>query len=385
VVVVGARAAGSATALLLARLGHDVCVVDRTELPSDTTSTHELARTGVVSLHRWGLLDAVVASGVPEIRAVTFHTDKDCTTYRIKARSGVDCLIAPRRYILDTLLADAARRASATLYMGVSIHEVILGPGGRAVGVRGRSLGGAPVEIRARFVVGADGLGSTVARSVGAPIVVNRGATGATQYAYFAGLPWPEIEFFTRPGSYAGVFPTHHGEAAIWVCTPTGVARAARRETTADSAFDALLHQAAPVLAAQLSKAQRTSKVRGMLSAPNQIRRSTGPGWALVGDAACHRDPISGHGISDAYRDAELLAVALDSALRGEVEERAALDAYTQSQRRELTAIFELTCRMAAYPPVPEFTELTRRLGAAIDAQAAAIAARPVPGALVVA
>ena len=122
-----------------------------------------------------------------------------------------------------------------------------------------------------------------------------------------------------------------------------------------------------------------------MLSAPNQIRRATGPGWALVGDAACHRDPITGHGLSDAYRDAELLAVALDSVLRGDVEEDVALESYERTRRRELAEIFELTCRMAAFPPVSEFTELTRRLGAAIDEQAAAIAARPFPGALVAA
>jgi 2-polyprenyl-6-methoxyphenol hydroxylase-like FAD-dependent oxidoreductase len=383
VVVVGARAAGSATALLLARLGHDVGVVERAELPSDTVSTHVLSRTGVVSLDRWGLLDAVIASGAPPIRAVTFHTEDGCTTFRVKDKSGVDCLVAPRRYILDTLLANAARDAGARVHMGVSVHEVIRGPGGRAAGVRGRDLRGAPVEIRARFIVGADGLGSTVAQSVGAPIVVDRGAGGATQYAYFSGLPWPEIEFFTRPGSYAGVFPTHHGEAAIWVCTPSAVARAARRTTTPEAAYANLLARAAPTLVTQLRHAQRTSKVRGMLSAPNQIRRAVGPGWALVGDAACHRDPITGHGLSDAYRDAELLALTLDGVLRAEVAEPAALEAYDSTRRRELAQIFDLTCRMAAFPPVPAFTDLTRRLGAAIDDAAAVIAARPVPAALV--
>jgi flavin-dependent dehydrogenase len=385
VVVVGVRAAGSATALLLARLGHDVGVVDRSELPSDTVSTHELARTGVVSLNRWGLLDTVIASGAPAIRRVTFHTDEGATTLRIKARSGVDCLIAPRRYILDTLLANAARDVGATLHLGVSVHEVVRGPRGRAVGIRGRDLRGGPVEIRARFVVGADGLGSSVARSVAAPIVVDRGATGASQYAYYTGLPWPEIEFFTRPGSYAGVFPTHHGEAAIWLCTPTAVARAARRTGTAEAAFADLLRRAAPTLAAQLQDAQRTSRVRGMLSAPNQIRRGVGPGWALVGDAACHKDPVTGHGLSDAYRDAELLALALDGVLRGRLEEPVALQAYESTRRRELAEIFDLTCQIAAYPPVPEFTELTRRLGAAIDAAAAIIAARPEHDALLAA
>ena len=98
VIVVGARAAGAATALLLARLGHDVLVVDRAELPSDTISTHQLARTAVVALQRWGLLDDVIASGAPAIRQVVFHSDETHVTHDIKPKSGVDCLVAPRRH-----------------------------------------------------------------------------------------------------------------------------------------------------------------------------------------------------------------------------------------------------------------------------------------------
>jgi 2-polyprenyl-6-methoxyphenol hydroxylase-like FAD-dependent oxidoreductase len=381
VVIVGARAAGAATALLLARLGHDVVVVDRTDLPSDTISTHQLARTGVVALHRWGLLDAVLASGAPPIRQVIFHTDDGPVTRTIKDKAGVDCLLAPRRWVLDTLLADAARRAGATVHFGVTVTGVALDDTGRACGVRGHDRSGEPVELQARFVVGADGLTSRVARAVGAARLVDRGALGAAQYAYFTGLPWPAIEFFTRPRSFAGVFPTHHDEAAIWICAPSTSALAARRGATAEAAFAAQLEQAAPELARRLGRARRTSPVRGMLRAPNIIRRSAGPGWALVGDAASHRDPVTGHGLSDAYRDAELLADALDRALRGSAEEPAALACYERARRRELTEIFDLTCALAAYPPVPEFTELNKRLGAAIDAEAQALAARPLPGA----
>ena len=75
VVIVGARVAGAATAMLLARLGHDVVMVDRADLPSDTISTHQIARTGVVALHRWGLLDEVLASGAPALRAGDVHAD----------------------------------------------------------------------------------------------------------------------------------------------------------------------------------------------------------------------------------------------------------------------------------------------------------------------
>jgi flavin-dependent dehydrogenase len=117
-----------------------------------------------------------------------------------------------------------------------------------------------------------------------------------------------------------------------------------------------------------------------MLRQPNQLRRGYGPGWALVGDAGYHHDAVTAYGISDAFRDAELLAVALDQALCGDAEETTALARYEQRRDRALRETFEITCSLAAYPPVPTFIELQKQLAAAIDKEAAALAARPIPG-----
>jgi flavin-dependent dehydrogenase len=117
-----------------------------------------------------------------------------------------------------------------------------------------------------------------------------------------------------------------------------------------------------------------------MLRQPNQVRQAFGPGWALVGDAGYHRDAITAHGISDAFRDAEFLAVALDQALRGKAGESTALARYQQQRDQGLREIFEITCRLAAYPAVPAFIELQKQLSAAIDTEAVALAARPIPG-----
>jgi flavin-dependent dehydrogenase len=130
----------------------------------------------------------------------------------------------------------------------------------------------------------------------------------------------------------------------------------------------------------RLRHARRTSPVQGMLRQPNQLRQAYGPGWALVGDAGYYRDAITAYGISDAFRDAELLAVALDRTLGGDAEEPTALAAYRQQRDQALREIFEITCHLAAYPPVPAFIELQKQLSTAIDKQAAALAARPVPG-----
>jgi flavin-dependent dehydrogenase len=381
VVIVGARVAGSATAMLLARLGHDVVVVDQASLPSDTVSTHSIARSGVVQLRRWGLLDEVLDSGAPAIRQVTFNAGGESVRRTIKHKAGVDLVVAPRRYVLDTILAAAAERAGAQVRSGVTVTGVRRDGRGRVVGVDGHDRAGAPVELDARWVVGADGLGSRVARSVGAAINEARPAGGAAQYAYYTGIPWSGIEFFVAERSFAGVFPTHHGQACIWVCNPAADAKAVRRRTRSRvEAFDQLLQRSAPPLAERLRHARRTSPVHGMLRQPNQLRQAFGPGWALVGDAGYHRDAVTAYGISDAFRDAELLAVALDQAMGAAAEGTAALARYQRQRDQALREIFELTCRLAAYPAVPTFIELQKQLGAAIDTQAAALAARPIPG-----
>jgi flavin-dependent dehydrogenase len=381
VVIVGARVAGSATAMLLARLGHDVVVVDQASFPSDTVSTHSIARSGVVQLRRWGLLDAVLGSGAPAIRQVTFNAGGESISRTIKDKAGVDCLVAPRRYVLDTILATAAQRAGAEVRPGVTVTGVQRDGRGRVVGVSGHDRAGAPVEIAARHIIGADGLGSRVAGLVGAPDNEVRPAGGAAQYTYYSGIPWSGIEFFVANRSFAGVFPTHDGQACIWVCTPAADAKAVRRRTRSRvEAFDQLLERSAPRLAERLRKARRTLSVQGMLRQPNQLRQAFGPGWALVGDAGYYRDAVTAYGISDAFRDAELLAVALDQALGDAKQEPAALAGYQQQRDQALREIFELTCRLAAYPAVPTFIELQKQLSAAIDREAAALAARPVPG-----
>jgi flavin-dependent dehydrogenase len=381
VVVVGGRVAGSAIAMLLARLGHDVVVVDQASFPSDAISTHSIARSGVVQLQRWGLLDAVLDSGAPAIRQVTFHADGQSVSRAVRPKAGVDLVVAPRRYMLDTILAAAAERAGADVRTGVTVTGLRRDGHGRVTGICGHDRAGAPVGIDARYVVGADGLRSQVARLAGAAISQARPAGGAAQYAYYGGIPWDGMELYVAERSFAGVFPTHHGQACIWVCTPSADARATRRRVGSRAeAFGALLARSAPELAGRLAGARRTSPVQGVLRQPNQVRQAWGPGWALAGDAGYYRDAITAHGISDAFRDAEFLAMALDQALCGGAEEGAALAAYHRQRDRALAEVFEITCRLGGYPPVPAFTALQKQLSAAIDTEAAALAARPVPG-----
>ena len=379
VAVVGARAGGGALAMLLARMGHDVVVLDRALLPSDTLSTHSINRGGVVQLHRWGLLDEVLASGAPAIRQITFHTPDGSLTRKVKDRAGVDVVVAPRRHALDTIVARAAADAGASLRLGATVTGLRRDAMGRVTGLSARGPDGEAVEVDAKVVIGADGLRSHVARSVGAPLVDSRPAHSATYYAYYGGASWSGNEFFVAERALAGVFPTNGGEACIWMSVPAEDALGARRDAGSVTAgFEQMLERIAPALAARLRTARRTSPVRGAVRLPNQVRQAFGPGWALVGDALYHRDPITGHGISDAYRDAELLATALDAALQGDRAFPAALGDYRHQADEARREIFDITCALADFPPVDRFVELQRQLSAAIEVEATALAARPV-------
>jgi flavin-dependent dehydrogenase len=221
VVVVGARCAGAATAMLLARMGHDVVMVDKARLPSETLSTHGIARGGVVQLSRWGLLDGVLASGAPPIKQVMFDLDGEATTRRIKQRAGVEVLVAPRRHIFDGLLADAAVESGAQLRTGVTATGVVRSADGRVTGITGRTADGDRLELSARVVVGADGLRSRMAGYLGAETLEQFTSACSLFYTYVAGPGSDSFEFHIAPGVFAGVFPTHDDQACVWLIRPT--------------------------------------------------------------------------------------------------------------------------------------------------------------------
>src|SRR5436190_5771531 len=222
VVIVGGRCAGAATAMLLARQGLDVVVVDRAEFPSDTLSTHAIARGGVVQLNRWGLLDELLESGAPPIRTVLFRFPGGEMVREIKDFAGVDHLLAPRRYVLDDVLQRAAAAAGAEFRTGVSVTSVLTNEEGRVNGIAVRDRDGHVRNVRARFVVGADGVRSRIARAVDAQVIENHGPGGMAHYTYVSGLDDRGFEFHLGERIFAGVFPTNGGEANVWVCTPAG-------------------------------------------------------------------------------------------------------------------------------------------------------------------
>ena len=394
VVVVGARCAGAATAMLLARAGHDVLLLDRSPFPSDTVSTHGIARGGVVQLARWGLLDDVHASGAPAVREVLFRLGDAQNVRQIKDRAGVDHLVAPRRHLLDGLLQDAAVRAGATLRTGVTVTGVRRRGEGRVVGVDGRGPGGEPVTVEADFVIGADGVRSRMAGWLGAEVLQSSPSGTGTFYTYVAGVPLetdgPAYEFHVAPDAFAGIFPTNHGRSCVWLAAPTpllGFLDSPGPQRPAS--LLAAIAEASPSLGERVQDGRVESPVRGRADLPNVVRRPFGrplpggasQGWALVGDAGYHRDPVTGHGITDAFRDAELLANAVDVTLRaGDAGcELEALTAYQVRRDRALRETFDITRALSAFPSPERFVELQIQLSDALEREAADLAAQPAP------
>jgi len=307
--IVGARCAGAATALLLGRAGARVLLVDKGTYGTDTLSTHALMRGAVLQLHRWGVLPAIVAAGTPPVRSTTFiYGDRDITV-PIEPRYGVGALYAPRRALLDRVLVDAARDSGVDVRYGVRIDDVITDGLGQVRGVTAVASG-TRHRIQADIVIGADGLHSTIARRVGATRVLEgRHATGVL-YSYWKGLPFDGYCWWFRAGASLGAIPTSNGATCLFVAVPSA---RFRDELHGDASlvYRRLIREVSPALDARLHEASRVEPVRGFGGHVGFIKRSTGPGWALVGDAGYFKDPLSSHGIADALRDAELLARAV--------------------------------------------------------------------------
>jgi 2-polyprenyl-6-methoxyphenol hydroxylase-like FAD-dependent oxidoreductase len=340
VVIVGARAAGAATALLLARAGLDVLVLDRSPAGTDTLSTHALLRPGVVQLHRWGVLDAVIAAGTPPVRRTTFVYADEVVPVPLKPAHGVDALYAPRRTVLDPILAGAAAEAGADIRYETTITGVVRDVSGRVTGVEGAAHG-RPVRHLARWVIGADGVRSMIARAVGAP--VERQGTGATAavYGYWSDLAADGYEWIFRPNACAGAIPTNHGQTCVFALAgPSWIGRGG-----IDS-LRRMVAAASPSLAERLALATAPAGVRSFNGRPGYLRRPWGSGWALVGDAGYWKDPISAHGLTDAFRDAELLARAIICAAAGEPEV-AAFDEYHRTRDRLSIPLFDVVDRIA--------------------------------------
>jgi flavin-dependent dehydrogenase len=309
-------------------------------------STHAILLGGMIQLRRWGLLDAVVATGATPVDAVDITAGDVSFTAPVKHIGGVERLYAPRRVVLDALLAEAAVAAGAELVTGVTVRDVLRDADSRVAGVSG-VVGDVPFAVRARYVVGADGVRSTVARLVDAPSYRHVPPISASHYTYFAGLDGSHYEFAFAPGAGAGAIPTDGGLTCVYAGSPSENVGDLRRDL--ERGFHEIVQTAHPALASRLEAAERVTGFRGVRGLPGYFRRPWGRNWVLVGDAGYHRDPYSAHGITDAFRDAELAARAVFEVMDGMTDETTAMSRYHRTRDHFAVPFSEATNRVASY------------------------------------
>ncbi len=354
VIVVGARCAGSPTAMLLARQGYRVLVVDRATFPSDTLSTHVLHPPGAAAMQRWGLLDQLRETGCPPIDTYAF----DFGPFTIAGAPGTDDApvgFCPRRIVLDQLLVGAASEAGAEIREEFTVEDVII-EDGHVVGIRGHGKSGQTVSERAQVVVGADGRYSRVAQAVGPDQYNEKPPILCGYYTYWSDLPIDgRFEVYVRPGRGWAAVPTHDGLTLVVGGWPVAEFEANKDDVEGNylKMFDL-----APEFAERMRGAKREARFAGT-SVPNFFRKPFGPGWALVGDAGYNKDFITAQGITDAFRDAELCAGALDDALSGTRGFDAAMGDYQSTRDEHVLPMFEFTCQLATLePPPPEMQQV---------------------------
>jgi 2-polyprenyl-6-methoxyphenol hydroxylase-like FAD-dependent oxidoreductase len=261
------------------------------------------------------------------------------------------------------------------------VTDVVRRADGRVSGVVAREAATSRrLELTARLVIGADGVRSRTADLVRARVLESYAPSGTCLYTYVGEVPWDGFEFHLGHQAFAGVFPTHHGEAAVWLIRPSsGLAPVLAAGADRSEALLAALQDCAPELGERVRAGQVTAPVRGSVALPNHVRQAAGPGWALVGDAGYHRDPITGHGLTDAFRDAELLAEAAGRMLRDPADAAVAMTSYGRQRDDAIRDTFRITRELARFPHPRRFAELQRDLSRALDLEARQLAARPDP------
>ena len=343
--------------MLLARAGHRVLLLDRTSLPSDTMSTHYVHQPAVARLRRWGLLDTLKATNCPPLDIARWHLkDVRLTGVSVPADEHATPAYGPRRYVLDTLLKDAAVASGAEFRPGANLTGLVRDGNDRVVGVRFKE-GAREFTEHATVVVGADGRESTVARMAGARTYEEVPSLSCLYYTYWSGFPC-DYEIYVEGRRGIGALTTNDDLVIIGIQWPREEFETVRRDI--EVSYLAALDTAAPGLAERVRAGSREERFVGTGNLPNFFRDPYGPGWALVGDAGYHKDPVGAYGISDAIHHAELLANRLGEALAGTRPLDEALADYGEERDRDSMTRYQFNLEAAKFDPLPELLDILR-------------------------
>jgi flavin-dependent dehydrogenase len=353
--------------MLLARKEYRVLLVDKATFPSDTISTHMIHPPGVAALKRWGLLEQLEATGCPPIATYSFDFGPITISGSPRPTDGVSRAFCPRRIVLDDLLVQTAAEAGAELREAFTVDEVLV-EDGVVTGIRGHAKGGGTVTERARVVIGADGKHSLVAKAVSPEQYNEMPQLQTGYYAYWSGLPADHFENHIRPEHRRGfaAIPTHDG----LTCVVGGWPYAQFADNRKDFEGNYLrMLDLVPEFADRLSNATRETRLTAVGDLRGFFRKPYGPGWALVGDAGYHKDPITAFGITDAFRDAEAASAAIDDTFAGRQSYDEAMAGWHKARDEQSLPVYGFTCDFAKIEPPP--AEMQQLLGAVASNQEA--------------
>lgn len=359
VIVIGARCAGSPTAMLFARQGYRVLLLEKARFPQDTLSSHYIHQQGVALLQRWGLLDRLRDAGC---RPIT-HQSYEAPGVRIDGFSlpidGLRTTYAPRRYVLDPILADGAVAAGVEFRQSCAVNDLLF-EGDRVVGVRYTTPGGAEATDRARLVVGADGMRSLVARKAGARNVIEHPRMTCTYYSYWAGVP-AHFELYERPGRWIGVIPTNDDLTLLMAYFPQEDFSGVRKAV--EPAYLDAFRTTAPEVYERMSAGRRVEQLYGTGHQENYFRKAFGPGWVLVGDAVNHKDSITARGITEAFVQAQTLTENIGERLHDDAALEAALTRYEDELGDEALNHYQGALNVAELKPEGRVEMLRKLVG----------------------
>jgi flavin-dependent dehydrogenase len=348
-IIVGARCAGASLAMLLARQGARVLLVDRATFPSDIPHGHFIHRHGPRRLRDWGLLDKV-ASRTPAISRMV----RDAGDFPLRVgdlvADGVAWGYGPRRVTFDKILIDAATGSGAELRENFSVTGYV-SDGDAMAGIRGRHSGGTEVEERATITIGADGRRSPLAHAVRAQAYNEVPALLCYYFSYWSGVESEQFELYTRTAERRVIFSfkTEDDLYAIFVGAPMEELPVFQRhpEAAVLASLDLV-----PDFSERVRAGRRAERFYGATDLPNFYRKPFGPGWALAGDAGLHKDPYLALGICDALRDVEWLASAIGDGLSGVRPMQDALAAYERRRNEASSRDYDDNITMARFTPL---------------------------------
>lgn len=357
VIVIGARCAGSPTAMLFARQGYRVLLLEKARFPQDTLSSHYIHMQGMALLNRWGLLDKLRDAGCKPIT----HQSYEGPGVRIDGFSlpidGLRYTYAPRRYVLDPILAAGAVASGVEFREGCAVNDLVW-EGDRVVGVRYTTPGGAQATDRARLVVGADGMRSLVARKAGAHNVIEHPRMTTTYYSYWADVP-SHFELYERPGRWIGVIPTNDDLTLLMTYFPQDEFNEVRKAV--EPAYLEAFRTTVPELYERMSAGRRVEQLYGTGHQENYFRKAYGPGWVLVGDAVNHKDSITARGITEAFVQAQTLTERIGERLHDDAALETALRRYENNLSNEALNHYQGALNVAELKPEGR-AEMLRKL-----------------------